>query len=603
MSSVQDREIAEVQARLADPWWRLHNLYHVMPEGGGVSKEFHPRPEQQVIYKHLLETPEEPCFIVKSRRLGFSTALGVFSVDKSCWNMGQKCMLMDMTQPDAWKKMREIIRYTFDTLPAHLRALFTTPKREDSQLSIRAVGETEMKDSHIYAGMNARGGDCSLLWVSEWGKFQNDAKHRERSAEISKGAWNSARKGIRVVETTWEGGRNGELWEIIKPILERSPNAQGKVYFFPWHADPTCVSLTGEITPDVEEYFRSLEDKLGKQFKPEQKKWWAVTQVTQRQHMKTEFPSTLDEALSSPGLHPRFSVESLDWMENQMRSTPPRKGMIKHDPDRGTAMFIPGETVHDDTSWWREWERPMESGQYLIPIDFCTAEQVVGSDPDSHSLPVLRASYQDPDGRIYPIRTVGAIEINARTTLPTFCKQIAAIQCYYGGAIVVPEVNNMHGIIELMRQAGVTNIYERTLQPDSKGDKRARREPGWKTTTTTKPVAVSNLEQVIKDHGLIVECPRMLLELRMFQDTNEAAPGYHDDWVMALAIGVTNIRFATTYVHHLPVVDPSPYHKPQVRDFGAGLSPGMVAKLGGHGGGQVGMSGTNPKVDGMAMYG
>ena len=71
---------------------------------------------------------------------------------------------------------------------------------------------------------------------------------------------------------------------------------------------------------------------------------------------------------------------------------------------------------------------------------------------------------------------------------------------------------------------------------------------------------MSKLEELIKDHGLIVECPRMLLELRMFQDTNEAATGYHDDWVMALAIGVTNIRFATRFVERLPVINPNQGH-------------------------------------------
>lgn len=576
---------AEVRERLSDPWWRLNNLYHIMPEGGGLPIDFRPRPEQAVIYKHLLETPQVPAFIVKSRRLGFSTALGVFAVDNACWNVGQKAMLVDMTQPDAWKKMREIIRYAFDTMPGHLKGLFSNPKREDSQLSIRAHGENETKDSHIYAGMNARGGDCSLLWVSEWGKFQNDAKHMQRSQEIAKGAWNTARKGRRIVETTWEGGRNGELWEIIKPILEKKPNAEGKIYFFPWHADPTCVSITGEITPDIEDYFRTIEGKLGKQFSAGQKKWWAVTQTTQRQHMKTEFPSTLDEALSSPGLHPRFSVESLDWMEKQMRDTPPDRGMIKFDRERRVADFIPATSIHDDTVWFRQWERPMEGCSYLIPIDWCTAKQVVEGNPDSHALPVLRAAYQTPDGVVHPMRVVGAIEIDARTALLTFCRQIAAIQCYFGDAMVVPETNNMHGVIELMRTEGVINIYERTLNPDSKGDKRLRKEPGWDTTSATKPVAISKLEEAIKDHALIVDCPRILLELRMFQDTNEAATGYHDDWVMALAIGVTNIRFATKYITRMPVVQVNPH-----------MLSAWEAQSSGHGMGEA-------PVDGMQVFG
>ena len=132
----------------------------------------------------------------------------------------------------------------------------------------------------------------------------------------------------------------------------------------------------------------------------------------------------------------------------------------------------------------------------------------------------------------------------------------------------------MHGIIELMRQCGVINIYERTLHPDSKGDKRVRKEPGG-TPRATPPVAVSKLEELIKDHGLIVECPRMLLELRMFK-TPKAATGYHDDWVMALAIGVTNIRFATRFVERLPVINPNQGHMAR-----AAMRAGVFAAVGG----------------------
>jgi len=578
MDSEGRKELAQ---KLTDPYWRLSNLYCVRPEGGGLPIPFKPRPEQEMIYRHLLETPQIPVFIIKSRRLGFSTALGIFSNDLATWNAGKQISLVDQTQPDAWKKMREIIRYAHDTMPPHLKRCFTTPKREDSQLSVRAVGHEELLDSHIYAGMNARGGDNSLLWVSEWGKFANDAKHRLRSQEIRSGAWNSARKGMRVVETTWEGGRVGELWEIIQPVLEQQPNAEGKIYFFPWHNDPTCVSLTGEITPEVAEYFAEVESNLGRQFSAEQKKWWAVTQASQKQYMKTEFPSTIDEALSAPGMHPRFSVACLDWMEKQMRPTPPTSGYIKHDKMSRKAALIPARTMQDDTAWFREWEQPQPGMSYIIPIDFCTAVQVVEGDPDSHALPVLRDTYMDPSGTIHAIRTVGAISIDNRTKLGTFVEQIAAIACYYADAMVVPEINNMRGIIELLRAAGVLNIYERTLNPDSKGDKRLRKEPGWETTAATKPVMLGQLDSLIEAQGLIVECPRMLHELRMFQDTNEAASGHHDDWVMALGIGVMNIRFATRYAVRMPVVMTQQHLSPAERqayglpETGMPMMPGV----------------------------
>lgn len=549
---IQHATLAELRKYLPDRWWRLRNLYSVRPEGGGRPMAFHPRKEQEMIFRHLIEKRSKPAYIIKSRRLGFSTGLGIFSTDLCAFTGGQQAMLVDMTQPDAWKKMREIIRYSYDSMPESLKAGFETPKREDSQLSIRAKGASPEMDSHIYAGMNARGGDCSLLWVSEWGKFATEAKDRERSREIREGAWASARKGMRVVETTWRGGRAGDLWEMIKPIIEANPNAEGEVYFFPWHTDPQCVSITGEITPDVADYFRELGEKLGKDFRDEQKKWWAVNQMTFKQGMKTEFPSTLDEALSAPGLQPKFSQRALEWMERQM-DRPTHYGYIKHVTATGRAQFVP-TSEHDETAWFREWEAPKAGREYIIPIDFCTAKQVVEGDPDFHALPVLRASFMDENRVVHPARTVGAITVNSRTGLKTFCEQIAAIQAYYAGALVVPEINNMHGIIELLRAAGVTNIYERTLHPDAKSDKRQRKEPGWETTSSSKPVMLASLESVIDGEGLIVDCPRMLSELKMFQITNQAAGGHHDDWVMALGIGIHNLVFATRYDPRAPLV-------------------------------------------------
>jgi hypothetical protein len=103
-----------------------------------------------------------------------------------------------------------------------------------------------------------------------------------------------------VVETTWYGGKGGDLWDLIKPILERDPNAEGRVFFFPWHGDPACVRTSGEVTPEIEGYFRDLGDRLGRKFSPEQKKWYAARKLEQGIFIKREYPSTLEEAMSAP---------------------------------------------------------------------------------------------------------------------------------------------------------------------------------------------------------------------------------------------------------------------------------------------------------------
>lgn len=277
---------------------RLRTLYTCRREGKGNGIPFVPRPEQEVIFRHLIETPTVPAYIIKSRRLGLSTGLCTFQADAAVFESGWRGVLIDQKQDDATKKMVEIIRFSIDNLdPAILRQIHFD-KRNDSELRIRIGNEKESQDSVIYATTGSRGGDCSMLHVSEWGPIA--ATDAPRSKEIRSGAFPAARLGRRVVETTWMGGKGGDLWELIQPILEKDPNAEGVIYFFPWHEDPAAIKLDGLVTKETEDYFRELSERLGKKFDPERKKWWAAKKLEQGMMMSREYPSTLDEAFRSP---------------------------------------------------------------------------------------------------------------------------------------------------------------------------------------------------------------------------------------------------------------------------------------------------------------
>lgn len=283
---------------LADPYWRLSNLYSIKQEDSGKRLKFSPRAEQTEVIRHLLDRPTEPLYIVKSRRLGMSTTIGLFMADAAAFNSGFKGSLIDQTQADAHRKMADIMRFGIMSLPDSIKANLEFPKRNDGEMTILTSGQPETSISTLYAGMNARGGTANMLWISEWGPIA--ATDFARSREIRTGALPSARQGRRIVETTWYGGKGGDLWELIKPILERDPNAEGRVLFFPWHGDPACVRLQGEVTGDIETYFRDLGDRLGKTFSSEQKKWYAARRLEQGIFVKREYPSTLEEAMSAP---------------------------------------------------------------------------------------------------------------------------------------------------------------------------------------------------------------------------------------------------------------------------------------------------------------
>ena len=273
-------------------------MYSIKEEQTGKKIAFRLRDEQKVVARHLQEKPNVPLYIIKSRRLGMSTLLGLFMADQAFWNSGFKGSLIDQTQADAHRKMVDIMRFGILSLDNSILENVIFPKKNDGEMTILANGQEDTELSTLSAGMNARGGTTNMLWVSEWGPIA--ATDITRSREIRTGALPSARQGRRVVETTWYGGKGGDLWELIKPILEKDPNAEGVVYFFPWHGDPACVRKEGQVTPELESYFRELGDRTGGTFSEEQKKWYAARKFEQGIFVKREYPSTLDEAMESP---------------------------------------------------------------------------------------------------------------------------------------------------------------------------------------------------------------------------------------------------------------------------------------------------------------
>ena len=283
---------------LHDARWRLQNLYSIKCEQTGRKIPFVPRPEQTKVIDHLLDHPDVPLYIIKSRRLGMSTTLGVFMADHAVFNSGFKGSLIDQTQADAHRKMADIIRFGVMSLPQPMLDTLEFPKRNDGEMTILTKGQPDTSLSTVYAGMNARGGTANMLWISEWGPIA--ATDFTRSREIRTGALPSARQGRRIVETTWYGGKGGDLWDLIRPILEHDPNAEGRLFFFPWHGDPECVKTTGEITKDIEDYFKDIGERVGRKFAPEQKKWYAARKIEQGIFIKREYPSTLEEAMSAP---------------------------------------------------------------------------------------------------------------------------------------------------------------------------------------------------------------------------------------------------------------------------------------------------------------
>ena len=286
---------------LANPLWRLRNLYHIKRADDGRIIKFAPRPEQQRVYDMLFKQGVKRLIILKARRLGMSTALDVLLTDQMLWNAGTQCSLVDQTAADAERKLATIAKVALDNLPPVALQCIEKVRDSGSILEVSVAGEAA---SSFFAGLRARGGTNNWLHLSEWGVIQADDPRR--SEEILTGAIPSAEHGRIIIETTWKGGRGGHLWEIVKGALETPEAAKTdkdwRVVFFPWWKDPTYV-VEGDvatISPAISQYLDQMQSQTGHTFSDQQRLWYDRQSRDLGLFIFREFPTTLDECFKSP---------------------------------------------------------------------------------------------------------------------------------------------------------------------------------------------------------------------------------------------------------------------------------------------------------------
>jgi len=371
---------------LADWRWRLSNLYKIRKEGEGDPIPFKMRQEQEMVITSLRESPTVPVYIIKARRLGLSTGIGVAMADEAIWKGGTQARLIERSKEFAAEKMRNIIRFAAESMPDELTSRLEVFKRSDSDFELKIKTVPDEFKSSIHAGVQARGGDCSFLWVSEWGPIAFE--DRPRSAEIRSGALPAARKGKRVVETTWMGGKSGDLWELIEPIMKKAEDAEGVLMFFPWHNDPECARFDGgTVSGEVEQYFRDLAEKTKKGFTQAQKRWYTLTSAQQGSKMKREFPSTIDECWEAPIIGAIYGV-MMDTLMTRGQIT-----SLPHNPEYTVDTFWDLGAPENTVVWYTQ---TIAGYEHVIDCDhnlFLTTEQrtahmrAKGYDFNAHYVP------------------------------------------------------------------------------------------------------------------------------------------------------------------------------------------------------------------------
>ena len=259
---------------------------------------------------------------------------------------------------------------------------------------------------------------------------------------------------------------------------------------------------------------------------------------------RQEYPSDPEECFLMSS-RPRFHMECLNDMTKDAKNQNYKVGVMSvQEGDKGSFRADPQGN-------WRVYDEPEHDSKYLISADTCTGEdqqqQGLAADPDFHSIQVWRAAYEDWHG-VWHVPRLVAIH-HSRLDIGVLAQELEGAARYYGGAFIVPEVNNSGlALLKYLLEMGLS-VYRRRKVNDSNG--MVEKSFGWSTDKITRKTVIDHMASELMEGNYDIPDLDVLHEMKVFvvndKGKPEAAPGHHDDHVLAAAIALYNLDLASTY--------------------------------------------------------
>ncbi len=284
-----------------------------------------------------------------------------------------------------------------------------------------------------------------------------------------------------------------------------------------------------------------------------------------------EYPVTLEDAFRAA--QPcRFNMANLRIMKDEARGVAAELqwGLLENPDPRsqeapyGARSYTWRKVQTEEEANFCLWQGPEAGMRYHIAVDNAGG-RAVGDDPtdsDCHAAAVIRQGYFDPSLRkwVRPA-AVCAIKKDQRVDVDLLEEWVFRMHVFYGRCLIVPEANNDAGLIRGLRNRGCPIYEQERPATQTQSHKPSGKLGFWcrgGEQESTRRWIIENLARAVREidrvgEGVFIPFPWILDEMEHFAtdpDTGkaEAMEGWHDDWVMMLAIGLATGNGATTYV-------------------------------------------------------
>ncbi len=352
-----------------------------------------------------------------------------------------------------------------------------------------------------------RGTTPTIAHLSEVAFWQHDEKIL---AGLFQGI--SEAPGTEVILESTANGAQGEFYRLWKGALD-GENEYLPI-FLPWF-------ITPEYYREPPEGFErsSDEELLVEQHDlNDGQLYWRRLKIAEGGELKIrqEYPATADEAFITAGKSV-FAMEKV----NQLIAHEPQKRMLF---DFNSLTWEESRDGNLDIFEYPDWD-----SNFILAADvaLCVGQDyscAVVMDTDRKVIALYRDNYIDPS---------------------KFGDLLFYLGRYYNNALLAVESNSM-GVATLSRltQMNYINLYKQTKI--SSISKEEGLVPGFRTTQVTKPHIIGNLKNAVENDDIWIVSKVIIQELKDYISTEsgktEAAPGCHDDTIMATAIALETLR-------------------------------------------------------------
>lgn len=336
-----------------------------------------------------------------------------------------------------------------------------------------------------------------------------------------------------ILESTANGagGTFYEMfWEAVERLKTNPDDYRGYLpVFFPWHKFPEYTSSVPEgFEADEEE--SDLKDQYGL---TDGQLVWRRFKIQEVRGDKAKFceqyPLTPDEAFQASG-NPVFPASVLE-VQNKRVVKNLRKGLFFRDKGKQVRF----ESVNRLLDCWFMSAPPTEGDQYTMGID--TMEGRISDYGDSKSpLDFHGVAILNRNARRYDCIYKG------RGNQQELGEQCLLAAEFYNNAFVGPEVPSGIVVLNVFKQAGYENVYNRQIH-DEQYVEEDTETLGWRTTMITRKWLVEQfLVSVQEESPLTITFQEIINEMRSFVRNKDGkathASGKHDDVLFGAMIAL-----------------------------------------------------------------